>query len=89
VVRVHVADTRGFVVRDALVFVRTVPAVTTTPTELPTGQDGWATFQVFPRPDFPLKRRGFVQFFVRVRKTGENILVGVGSRRLVQVRTTR
>jgi hypothetical protein len=89
VVRVHVVDTRGYVVRDALVFVRSVPAVTTTPTELPTGQDGWASFQVFPKPDFPLKRRGFVQFFVRVRKAGDTILVGVGSRRLVQVRTTR
>lgn len=89
VIRVHVVDTRGYVVRDALVFLRSVPAVTTTPPELPTAQDGWATFQVFARPDFPLKRRGFVQFFARVRKAGDNVLVGVGSRRLVQVRTAR
>ena len=88
-VRVHVVDTRGYVVRDALVFIRSVPAVTTTPPELPTAQDGWATFQIFAKPDFPLKRRGFVQFFARVRKSGDNVLVGVGSRRLVQVRTAR
>lgn len=86
-VRVHVLDTRGYVVRDALVFVRTVPLVTTTPPEVPSSQDGWATVQVFPRAAFPLKNRGFVQFFVRVRKDGDTVLVGVGSRRLVQVRT--
>ena len=89
VVRVHVVDTRGYVVRDALVFIRSVPSVTTTPPELPTAQDGWATFQIFAKPDFPLKNGGFVQFFARVRKTGDNVLVGVGSRRLVQVRTAR
>ena len=89
VIRVHVVDTRGYVVRDALVFIRSVPAVTTTPPELPTAQDGWATYQIFAKPDFPLKRRGFVQFFARVRKAGDNVLVGVGSRRLVQVRTAR
>ena len=89
VIKVHILDTRGYVVRDALVFIRSVPAVTTTPLELPAGQDGWATFQVFAKPDFPLKNRGFVQFFARVRKPGDNVLVGVGSRRLVQVRTAR
>ena len=89
VIRVHIVDTRGYVVRDALVFIRSVPAVTTTPPELPTAQDGWATFQIFAKPDFPLKKRGFVQFFARVRNAGDNVLVGVGSRRLVQVRTAR
>ena len=75
------------VVRDALVFVRTVPLVTTTPPEQPTLQDGWATFQVVPTASFPLKNGFHVQFFVRVRKPGDTVLVGVGSRRLVQVRT--
>ena len=89
VIKVHILDTRGYVVRDALVFIRSVPSLTTTPLELPTGQDGWAMFQVLAKPDFPLKKGGFVQFFVRVRKTGDNLLVGVGSRRLVQVRTAR
>ena len=87
-VSVHIVDTRGYVVRDALVFVRTVPLVTTTPPETPTGQDGWVKLQMFPRPDFPLNGK-HVQFFARVRKAGDTLLVGVGSRRLVQVRTAK
>jgi hypothetical protein len=87
-VKVHIVDTRGYVVRDALVFVRSVPLVTTTPPETPTAQDGWVTLQLFPRPDFPLNGK-HVQFFARVRKAGDTLLVGVGSRRLVQVRTAK
>jgi uncharacterized protein YukE len=87
-VRVHVLDTRGYVVRDAIVLVRSVPILTSTPPEQTTLNDGWATFQLLPKASFPLKR-GFVQFFIRVRKPGENVLVGVGTRRLVQVRTAR
>jgi hypothetical protein len=85
--RVRVADTRGRFVSGALVFVRSVPLLTTTPPEAATGQDGWATFTVFPKAAFPLRRGWSVQFFVRVRKPGDNILAGVSSRRLVQVRT--
>src|SRR4029077_2523016 len=33
VVSVRIADSRGYIVRDAIVFVRTVPLVTTTPPE--------------------------------------------------------
>jgi hypothetical protein len=84
----HVSDTRGHVVRDALVFVRSTPLVTSTPAETPTRQDGWVTFQVNPRSSFPLNGRA-VQFFVRARKQGENLLTGVSTRRLVQVRTAR
>jgi len=89
IVRVHVVDTRGYVVRDALVFVRSVPLLTSTPPEAPTAQDGWVTLQVLPKATFPLKNRHFVQFFARVRKQGDTVLAGVGSRRLVQVRTAR
>ncbi len=86
-VSVYVTDTRGYVVRDALVFVRSVPILTSTPPELATAQNGWAIFQVLPRADFPLKAGFSVQFFVRARRTGDNPLAGVGTRRLVQVRT--
>ena len=89
VIRVHILDTRGYAVRDTLVFIRSVPLVTTTPQELPTAQDGWVTFQIFAKPDFPLQKDHYVQFFARVRKAGDTVLVGVGSRRLVQVRTAR
>jgi hypothetical protein len=88
-VRVHVSDTRGFVVRDALVFVRATPLVTSTPAEQATDQAGYVTLIMSPRATFPLKRGYHVQFFVRTRKEGDSLLAGVSSRRLVQVATTR
>jgi hypothetical protein len=88
-VRVHVSDTRGFVVRDALVFVRATPLVTSTPAEQATDQAGYVTLTMFPRATFPLKRGYHVQFFVRTRKEGDSLLAGVSSRRLVQVATSR
>jgi hypothetical protein len=84
----HVVDTRGYVVREAIVFVRSVPLVTSTPAETATRQDGWVTLQVTPRSSFPLNGKA-VQFFVRARKQGDNVLAGVSTRRLVQVRTAR
>jgi hypothetical protein len=87
VMRVHVSDTRGYVVRDALVFVRSTPILTNPAPELRTGQDGWVTFNILPRADFPIKNGYNVQFFVRARKAGDNVLAGVSTRRLVQVRT--
>lgn len=86
-VRVHVSDTRGRSVSGALVFLRSTPIVTQTPLELATGGDGWVSFAVQPRADFPLRRGYNVQFFVRARKAGENMLAGVSTRRLVQVAT--
>jgi hypothetical protein len=86
-VRVHVSDTRGFVVRGALVFVRSTPLVTSTPAEQVTNQSGFATLTAFPRATFPLKRGFHVQFFLRTRKEGDSLLAGVSSRRLAQVAT--
>jgi hypothetical protein len=83
----RVVDTRGYVVRDALVYVRSTPLVTSTPPEQATGQDGTVTLQLLPQPTFPLRRGHSVQFFVRARRGGDNILAGVSARRLVQVRT--
>jgi hypothetical protein len=59
------------------------------PPEAHTGQDGWATLSFFARPGFPLRTRHNVQFFVRARKSGDNVLAGVSTRRLVQVGTAR
>jgi hypothetical protein len=87
--RVHVVDTRGYVVRDALVYARSTPLVTKGPSDQPTAQDGWVTLQLVPRASFPLKSGYSVQFFVRARKATENLLAGVSTRRLVQVRTAR
>jgi hypothetical protein len=88
-VRVHVADTRGFWVRGALVFARSTPLVTSTPPEQVTNQSGYATLTMFPRATFPLKRGFHVQFFLRTRKEGDSLLAGVSSRRLAQVATAR
>jgi hypothetical protein len=83
-VRVRVTDTRGYLVRDALVFVRSTPRVTTG-SRLVTVMDGWATFRLLPLSTFPSKR-GAVQFFVKAYRSGDPPLGGVAGYRLVQVR---
>lgn len=87
--RVHVIDTRGYWVRDALVFARSIPVRTLRVAEQRTGLDGWATLRIQPKASFPLRRGRHVQFFVRARKDGDSMLGGVSTRRLVQVRTAR
>ena len=84
---VRVRDTRGFFIRGALIFLRSTPLVTTSPGEVSTGTNGSVTIPVRPRANFPLKNSYAVQFFVRARKAGDNVLAGVSTRRLVQVRT--
>lgn len=86
-VRVRAKDTRGFVIRDALVFVRSTPRVTTGGDRQVTTTDGWVTYQLAPNGNFPQPRRGFnVQFFVKVYRSGDPALAGVAAYRLVQVR---
>jgi hypothetical protein len=87
-VRVRVTDTRNYVVRDALVFVRATPRVTTGG-RLVTVMDGWVTFQVQPLGSFPLRKQGNVQFFVKAYRSGDPPLGGVAGYRLVQVRTAQ
>lgn len=90
-IRIKVEDTRGFVVRGALVYARSTPLVSTAPPETPTGQDGWATLRTTPRSRpgivFPLRRGLNVQFYVQARKPGERVIAGVTGTRLVQVAT--
>jgi hypothetical protein len=86
-VRVRTKDTRGFVVRDALVFVRSTPRVTTGGDRQLTTSDGWVTYQLAPNENFPKPRRGYnVQFFVKVYRSGDPALGGIAGYRLVQVR---
>jgi hypothetical protein len=89
VLQVRIVDTRGYAVRDALVYARSTPLLTTTAPEARTGEDGTATLTFLPKTTFPLRNGMNVQFFVRVRKEGENVLRGVTASRLVQVRTAR
>lgn len=85
-VRVRVKDTRGFVVRDALVFVRSTPRVTSGGDRQATTADGWVTYPLVPNGNFPKPRRGYhVQFFVKTYRSGDPALAGVAAYRLVQV----
>lgn len=93
-VRVHVSDTRGFVIRGALVSLRSTPLLTTVPPESATRTDGWVVMRTTPRRPrpglvFPLRNGLNVQFYVQARKSGERLLFGVTGSRLVQVRTAR
>jgi hypothetical protein len=87
--RFHVVNTKGYVVRDALVYMLGIPygRVLNVP-EQPTAQDGWATVNVQPTAKFPLVQGGALVIFVRARKPGDNLLAGVSARRLVQVKTS-
>jgi hypothetical protein len=89
-VRVRVKDTRGYVVRDALVFLRSTPLVSRAgQPRRSTATDGWTIFQMAPRDSFPTSRRTAVQFFVKAYRAGDNPLAGVAGYRLVQVRVRR
>jgi hypothetical protein len=84
--RFRITDTRGYVVRDALVYTVGLPySYVRKAPETPTGTDGYAVINITPTASMPLKRGGAIVFFVRVRKAGDPILTGVSSRRLVQV----
>lgn len=91
--RVHVVDTRGFVVRGALAYARSTPLLTTVPRETATGTDGWATLRFRARRSrgtglvFPLRRGLNVQFYAQARKSGERLQYGIAASRLVQVAT--
>lgn len=86
-VSIRVTDTRGFVVRDAFVFVRATPRVTSGGDRQRTAQDGWISYQLVPNRNFPQPRSGFnVQFFVKAYRDGDPPLAGVAAYRLVQVR---
>jgi len=89
-VQIRVKDTRGFVVRDALVFFRSTPLVTRNTQDQVTGQDGWLRLTVTPEVDFPALRRGYsLQFYVKAHRKGDPTLGGVSGTRLVQVPLAR
>lgn len=89
-IQVRVKDTRGYVVRGAMVFVRSTPLVTRADQpRRATATNGYAVFQMVPRQNFPTVRRGAVQFFVKAYRVGDPPLAGVAGYRLVQVRIAR
>jgi hypothetical protein len=88
--RFRVTDTRGFVVRDALVYVLGVPfgRIGQAP-EQATDMDGWAQVQLSPTARLPLRNGYSIVMFLRARKQGDDVLAGISTRRLVQVRLAR
>jgi hypothetical protein len=86
-INIKVKDTRGYDVRDVLVFVRSTPLVTSTPSEQRTADDGTVTYTVQPGANFPIRNGYSVQFFVKAHRQGDNPLAGVAGYRLVQVAT--
>ena len=85
--RIRVSDTRGRLVQGALVLASAVPfgRVTGAP-ETTANSSGVASIVVRPTARLPLQRGASVVFFLRARKPGDNVLAGVSTRRLVQVR---
>ena len=86
-IHVKIKDSRGYVVRDVLVFLRSTPLVTTTPAELRTRDDGTVDYTVQPTTEFPIRNGYNVQFFVKAHRQGDNPLGGIAGYRLVQVAT--
>jgi hypothetical protein len=88
--RFRVTDTRGFAVRDALVRVIGVPYSRIRGTsERATDVDGWALIRLTPTARLTLQNGYYITMFVRARKQGDDLLAGVSTRRLVQIRLGR
>ncbi len=87
--RFHVSACGGSV-EGALVYVTAVPyAMFSIPNEQATGSDGWATLQFNALPGFPVStKQQILVMFVRARKSGENLLGGISTRRLVSFAVT-
>lgn len=85
--KIHVSDTRGYSVRNVLVFVQGLPfGRSSTPAEVRTGSDGTATLTLQPTHKLPLQRGASLVMFVRARVTGDKLISGVSARRLVNLR---
>jgi hypothetical protein len=84
-IKFHVSACNGRSVQNALVYVTAVPFEQfSIPAETPTGADGWATMTMHQDRMFPAsKRQQLLAVFVRARKSGENLLGGISTRRLV------
>lgn len=87
VLRFHVSACGGRSIVGALVYQTAVPYQQFSGSEEATGADGWATLTLHRLKFFPASpRQGLLVVFVRARKTGEDLLGGISTRRLVSFR---
>ena len=87
VLRFHVSACSGRSVVGALVYQTATPYQQFSESEEPTGPDGWATLKLHRLKHFPAStQQGLLVVFVRARKSGEDLLGGISSRRLVSFR---
>ena len=85
--KIHISDTRGFSVRNALVFVQGLPfGRSSTPAEVKTGSDGTAALTLIPTHKLPLQNGATLVMFVRARVAGDRLIAGASARRLVNLR---
>lgn len=87
--RFHVSACGGSV-EGALVYVTAVPyGQFAKSNEQATGSDGWATLQFSALAGYPVSnKQSLLVMFVRARKSGENLLGGISTRRLVSFQVT-
>ena len=87
--RFHVTACSGSV-EGALVYVTAVPyGQFANANEQATGSDGWATLQFSALAGYPVSnKQQLLVMFARARKTGENLLGGISTRRLVSFHVT-
>jgi hypothetical protein len=85
--KIHISDSRGFSVRNALVFIQGLPfGRSSTPAEVKTGSDGTATLTLIPTHKLPLQEGATLVMFVRARVAGDRLIAGASARRLVNLR---